>query len=119
MGLVISWVSAAVAVFVTASFLSGFHVRNGFKGALLVAAVLGLLNALFGQLLFHVIGLGTLGLGYLMRPITRWLVMTVMLVVTDKVSKTLKIDGFGIAVIGAIAITVVSEVVGRVLHAIL
>jgi len=101
MGLFASWLILSVAVWLTAAILPGFEVR-GFWGAVKVAAVFGLLNWLIGWFIFFVIGVGTLGLGFLLAFLTRWLVSAILLKVTDALSSSLKIASFGRAFLGAL-----------------
>lgn len=117
--LLIAWVANSVAIWLTAQFLPGFSVRNGWKGAFLVALILGLLSAVFGWFLFGLIGIGTLGLGFFLHRITEWLVTAILLVVTDKLSDTLTIHSFGLAFGAAVIITVVSSLTERAIHIIL
>jgi putative membrane protein len=112
--LLAKWLISSAAIWLTAELLPGFSVK-GFKGALLVALILGLLDALVGWFLFVVIGLGTLGIGFLLAFATRWLVMAILLVVTDKLSDNLKIRSFGLAFVGAIVITTLSALGHRLL----
>jgi len=100
MEILLSWLVLSGAVWLTAVLLPGFEVR-GFGGALIVAAVFGFLNWLLGWLLFVVIGIGTLGLGFLLAFITRWLVMAVLLKLTDALLDSLKIKSLGVALVGA------------------
>ena len=118
--ILITWVASAVALVVTAMVLPGFEVRNGFMGAIKVALILGLLTAVLGKLLFGLLVVVTLGIGFLLKPLTTWLVSTLLLIATDKLSTTLTIrGGFMIAAIGALAIAVVSTVVERAAMALL
>jgi len=100
MEILLSWLVMSIAVWLTAVLLPGFEVR-GFGGAVIVAAVFGLLNWLLGWLLFVVIGLGTLGLGFLMAFLTRWLVMALLLKLTDALLDSLEIRSLGMAFLGA------------------
>jgi len=109
MSIIISWLVHSAAVFATAELLPGFTVK-GFKGAMVAAAILGLLQALLGKLLFIVLGLGTLGLGFVLAIMTRLAVTTILLVLTDKLSASLDIKGWKTAFIGALAITALSNV---------
>jgi len=101
------WLSTSVAVFIAAEALPGFEVK-GVTGALIVAAILGLLQWLFGWLLFGIIGIGTLGIGFILAPLTSWVVTTVLLVATDKLSGQLTIKDFPTALVGAVVITVLA-----------
>lgn len=101
MGLLLSWLVLSVSVWVTAAILPGFEVR-GFWGAVKVAALFGLLNWLIGWFIFFLIGIGTLGIGFLLAFITRWIVSAILLKVTDAMSSSLKIASFGRALLAAL-----------------
>jgi putative membrane protein len=100
--LLISWLVLSLIVLATAALLPGFRVR-GFGGAVIVAMLFGLFNVLIGWLLFVAIGIGTLGLGFLLAFLTRWFVDAVLLSLVDAVSKSLEIKSFGWA-LGAAAL---------------
>lgn len=116
--LIIAWVSTAVALAATASLLSGFQIRNGFKGALLVAALLGILNYVGRIFLYPIIGVATLSLGFILKPVTLWIILTLMLVATDKLSDTLTIRNWTTAAVAAVGVTIVTEVLSRVAQAV-
>ena len=99
MELILSWLILSVAVWLTAAILPGFHVKN-FGSAVLVAAVFGVLNFLLGWLLFAVFTVVTLGIAWLLAFITRWIINAILLVLTDKLTDHLHIDGFGWALGG-------------------
>jgi len=107
MGLIVSWLITSLAVWVAAAVLPGFQLKNG-KSALLVAAIFGLLNVLLAKLFLFVLSIVTLGLAWLFAFITRWIINAVLLVITDKLTDHLKIEGFGTALLGALLISVVS-----------
>ncbi|MEO8182420.1 MAG: phage holin family protein [Deltaproteobacteria bacterium] len=104
MGLLVSWLVMSVAFWLTAEILPGFRVK-GFRGAVLVAAVFGLVNWLIGWLLFVVIGVASLGLGFLFAFLTRWLVNALLLKVTDSLSSNLSVRDFRTALIGALLLS--------------
>ena len=114
MGLLISWLILSAAVWLTAAVLPGFHVKD-FKGAVIVAAIFGLLNFFLGWLLFAILGVATLGLAWLLWFVTRWIINALLLAFTDRLTDHLKIDSFGWALLGALVISVVSSVVQMVL----
>lgn len=116
MSLLVSWLASSLGLWVTAQFLPGFTVRDGFKGAITVAVILGLFQMLFSWLLFGVLAIGTLGLAVLLRPVAEWLITAILLVLTDAVSSTLKIRSFGLAFVGAVIVTVVSNLSSKLLH---
>ncbi len=102
--LIINWLLLAAAVWITALILPGFKVR-GFGGALVVGAVFGLLNWAIGWLLFIAIGIGTLGLGFLLAFVTRWVVDAIVLKITDALTQSLKIRSFFWALMGALVMS--------------
>jgi putative membrane protein len=101
MGFLLSWLILSVAVYITAVVLPGFKVSS-FGGAIWVALLLGALQWVVGWFLFVVIGIGTLGIGFLFAFITRWLVTAILLKLVDMMSSSLKIRSFGVAFIGAL-----------------
>jgi putative membrane protein len=105
MGLLLSWLILSVAVWLTAVVLPGFHVRS-FGSAIAVAAIFGILNFFLGWLFFAVFTIATLGLAWLFAFITRWIINAILLVITDKVTDGLTIDGFGWALGGALMMSV-------------
>jgi putative membrane protein len=109
MSLLLSWVILSLAVWVTAVVLPGFHVKS-VGSAFLVAAILGILNALIGWFFFVIIGVATLGIGFLLTFVTRWIVTAILLKVTDAITDRLTIDGFGWALLGALMISVLGTV---------
>jgi putative membrane protein len=104
MGLLLSWLVMSAAFWLTAEILPGFRVK-GFRGAVLVAAVFGLVNWLIGWLLFVVIGVASLGLGFLFAFLTRWLVNAILLKVTDSLSSNLSVRDFRTALLGALLLS--------------
>jgi putative membrane protein len=114
LNLLVSWLVASTAVWVTAKVLPGFTVE-GVKGAIVGSAVLGLLQVLIGWLLYFIIGVGTLGLGFLLGFITRCVVTALLLLLVSKATSAIKVAGFGTAFLGAVGISVVTEVITRLL----
>jgi putative membrane protein len=104
MSLLLSWVVLSVAVWITAVALPGFHVKS-FGSAFLVSAIFGILNVLIGWLFFVLIGVATLGIGFLLAFLTRWIVNAILLKITGALTDRLTIDGFGWALGGALMIT--------------
>jgi putative membrane protein len=104
MELLSSWLILSVAVFVTAQLLPGVRI-SGFGGALIVAALFGILNALIGWLFFVAIGVVTLGLGFLLAFVTRIVVNAIVLRIVDAFSTSLTIRGFGNAIAAAVLIS--------------
>ena len=106
MSLILSWLILSFAVWLTGAILPGFHVKSP-TSALLVAAIFGVLNFLLGWLLFALFTVATLGIAWLLAFITRWIINAILLVITDKLTDHLKIDGFGWALGGALVMSLV------------
>lgn len=115
MHIVITWLVLSLAVWVTSLVVPGFKVR-GFGGALAVAAIFGVLNWLIGWLLFVVIGLGTLGIGFVLAFVTRWVVNAILLKITDALTDKLEIKSFGWALIAALVMSLAGTVGEAVVH---
>lgn len=94
MSLLLSWMVLALSVWITAAVLPGVRV-NGAGGALLTAAIFGVLNWAIGWFLFVVIGIATLGLGFLLAFFTRWVADAIVLALTDGLTDALTIQSFG------------------------
>lgn len=106
MDLLLSWLILTIAFWLTAMVLPGFHVKS-FGSAIVVAAIFGVLNVLIGWLLFGVIGIATLGIGFLLAFLTRWVVNAILLKLTDAITDRLTIDSFGNALLGALVISLI------------
>ena len=109
MELFLSWLFLSVGVWLTAAILPGFHVKN-FGSAALVAAIFGVLNFLLGWLLFAVFAVVTLGIAWLLAFVTRWIINASLLVLTDKLTDHLHIDGFGWALGGALMMSMLGTI---------
>lgn len=107
--ILLSWLVMGAAFWLTARVLPGFQIRD-FRAALLAAAIFGVINWLIGWLLFALIGIASLGLGFLLAFLTRWLVNAILLKATDSLTKALDIDSFKTALIGALSISLLSTI---------
>jgi putative membrane protein len=109
MGILLSWLVLSFAVWLTAVVLPGFHVRS-FGSAIVVAAIFGILNFLLGWLLFAIFTIATLGLAWLLAFITRWVINAILLLLTDRLTDRLTVDGFRWALGGALMMSVIGTV---------
>lgn len=97
------------AMGLSAALLPGFKVR-GKWGVLKVALIFGVLNWALGKLVFFAIGVGTLGLGFLLAFATRWLVTALLLKLTDALTETLELDGFKTAFLAALIVSATGSI---------
>jgi putative membrane protein len=112
----VTWLVYSIAFWLTALVLPGFKV-DGFAGAVVSAAVFGLLNWILGRLLYGLLGVATLGIGFLLGFLTTWIVNAILLKLADSLTRRLEIRSFGIAFIGGLMITVLAEFAKRlILH---
>ena len=109
MSLIIRWILNTLALFLVVKIVPGFFYRDWITLAI-AAAVLGLLNAIIRPILFVLtlpltvvtLGLFLLVLNAIMLELTAWLV------------PGFDINGFGWAVVGALVLSIVSLVTGRI-----
>ena len=111
MYILIQWLINAVAVYATAHILDGIHIKS-FGAAILVALVLGLVNAVvrpvfvFFSIPFIIV---TLGLFLLV-------INAILLQFAAAVVNGFSIDSFGWAVAGSVVISVISWVLSSLLN---
>jgi uncharacterized membrane protein YvlD (DUF360 family) len=96
-----SWIWLTLCIWATAVVFPGFTIKQ-LRGALVVAATLGLLHLGIGWFLFSALGFATLGLGFLLAFVTRWVLTAIALKLADTLSDNLKIRGFGAALLVAL-----------------
>jgi putative membrane protein len=104
MALLLSWAILTVAVLVAAAVVPGFKVR-GVGGALVAAGIFGVLNWLIGWLIFVALGIVTLGVGFLLAFLTRWVASAIVLKITSGLTDRLQIRGFGSALLAALVMS--------------
>src|SRR5690606_27990387 len=97
MKILIAWATIAAGLWVADRLLDGFKVKGGLGDFLVVAAIFGILNIALGWLIFGLIGIASLGLGFLFAFITRLVVAAVLLKLADALTSKLQIRSFGVA----------------------
>ena len=117
MALAISWAVVTLSLWAAATLLDGMTIKGGVVGHFLTAGLFGLFSVLIGWLLFLILGVGTLGLGFAFAFVTRLVVMAILLMLTSKFSSTLTVRSFGTALVAALVMSVVSGVAEAVLRA--
>ena len=106
MTLLLSWLILSIAVWLTATLLPGVHVKS-FWDAIVVAALIGILNFFLGWLLFAVFTIATLGIAWLLAFLTRWIINAIILKVADAMTDRLTVDGFGWALVGSLMMSAI------------
>jgi len=109
MTLLLNWLVLSAIIYLTTRIVPGIQVR-GIWGAVVAAAIYGVLNTLIGWLIFTVIAVATLGLGLLLAFITRWIVNAILLKATDALTDRLTVQGFGSALLGSAVMSALGTV---------
>jgi putative membrane protein len=107
----LTWVSTAVALFITANIVDGFHIKS-FTAALVAAIIIGFVNAFIRPILAFLtfpITLITFGLfTFVLNALT--------LLLASSFSPGFKIDGFFPALLGSIVLSIVSSIISYLLR---
>lgn len=108
MGIVLSWLTVSLGLWVADKVLKDFRVEGGAGSYLLLGALVGVLHFLLGWLLFGVLAIATLGIGYLLGFLTRLVVTAIILKLADALSRRFTIRGFAPALLAAALMSLVS-----------
>jgi putative membrane protein len=114
MGLLISWITVAAGLWLADKLITDFEVTGDWKSYALLAAVLGVLEFFLGWLLYVILGVVSLGLGFLFGFVTRLIVTAIVLRIADVLSSRLTIRGFVPALLGAVVLALTGAVVDLV-----
>lgn len=115
MHLLISWLVLSFGLWITSALIPGFRIQ-GFTGALIGGAVFGILHFFIGWLLFTLIGIGTLFVGFIFSFVTKWIVSAIVLQLTDAVTDSVSIDNFRIALAAAAVLAFLSTGQNMLFH---
>lgn len=108
MSILLTWLFASIGFLLAGAVVPDFRIK-GFGNAAITAVIFGALNLLLGWLLFLIIGVGTLGIGFLLAFITRWVVNGILLKLTAGLTDKLTIRGFMPALLGSLVISLVTS----------
>ncbi len=108
-------VALTIAFLAVDALMDTVTVTGGFFSTLGVAVVYGLISGVLGTLL----RLLTLPLIVLTVGLFEFVINAVMLLITDAVSDTLEIAGFGSTLLAAVILSVVSALIGFVISVVL
>jgi putative membrane protein len=113
--LLVSWVACALALFLSAKIFSGVRLKGDFGDALWIAAVYSIISFFLGWLIFGLLGVVTLGLGFVFFFITQLVTAAIVLKVTSALSSRFDIVGFVPALGTAIMLAIASAFAQRLL----
>ncbi len=116
MALLVSWIAVALGLWIADKLLAGFSITGDWKSYAVVAALLGVLQFLLGWLIYVVLGIATLGIGFLFGFITRLIVSALVLLIADKLSRRLTINGFVPALLASVIVALTGSLADLVLR---
>ena len=108
--LLIGWVTATLGLWLAANVVRGVRLRS-FNDAAWAGALLSVLHWALSKPLFMLLGIGTLGIGFLLSFLTRWIVAAVVVLLASKLSNRLHVDSFVSALITAFVVAATGTVV--------
>lgn len=108
MGILINWVISALAILVTAYILPGVHL-SGFTTALVVAIVLGIINAVIKPILIIL----TLPINILTLGLFTLVINAVIIIITSNLVPGFKVDGFLWALLFSIVLSIINSFLHR------
>lgn len=110
MNIIIQWILSAVAVIITAYILPGVDVK-GFVSALVVALIIGLLNAFIRPVLLIL----TLPINILTLGLFTFVINAIIIMLASYFSPGFEVDGFLWALLFSIVLSLVGAVLDRVI----
>lgn len=114
MSMLVAWLSASLGLWIASRVLSGVRLASP-GDALWAGILLGVLQWALHWLIFVALGVATLGIGFLLWFITRWIASAFVILLTSKLSSRLHVDGFFSALITAFIVAAAGSVVRWVL----
>jgi uncharacterized membrane protein YvlD (DUF360 family) len=108
--ILVSWSAATLGLWLAGNTLRGVRIGS-FSDALWAGALLGVLQWALSGPLFVALGIGSIGLGFLLWFLTRWVVAALIVLLTSKLSSRLSVDGFWNALVTAFIVSVMGVVV--------
>lgn len=113
--LIVSWALSAAALLLSARVFSGVSLKGDFADALWIAAIYAVLSFLLSWFIFGVLGVVTLGLGFIFQFITRLVTAAIVVKVTAAMSSRFDVTGFAPALGTAVLLALAGEIGARLL----
>lgn len=108
--ILLAWLSASLGLWVASRMLADVQLASS-ADALWAGALLGVLQALLTTPIFVLLGIGTLGIGFLLWFITTWIASALVIRITAALSSRLTVNGFMPALITAFVVSLAGSVV--------
>jgi putative membrane protein len=106
----VSFIVLLVSLVVASRLLDGMEIKGGLGSHVLVGLIFGVLNTILGPALFAAIGIGTLGLGFLLAFVSRLVATAIVLKIVDAVTDRLKVKDFKTAFLAALLMSLTTGV---------
>lgn len=111
--ILLSWLAIALALLLADRLFDGVQLRGDLGVALLVALGFSVLNFIFHWVFFVLLGLATLGIGFLFYFATQLVSTAIVLKLTSALSRRFVVRGFGAALGTAVLVTLAGALVER------
>jgi uncharacterized membrane protein YvlD (DUF360 family) len=112
--LLVGWVTATLGLWFASRVLDGVRLAS-FADAVWAGALLGVLQAVLAGPIFVLLGIGTLGIGFLLWFVTRWVAAALVIMLTSRLSSRFDVHGFWPALITAFIVALTGSLVRWVL----
>lgn len=106
----------ALVLLIAAKFLGSVHLK-GFKTAIIVALIIGVLSFLLSWLLTAILNIATLGIFYFLGIgfVTRVIAYAIIIEIADKMTSDFKTEGFTSSIWLAVLIAIIGTIVDAIL----
>lgn len=114
LGWILSWALAALAIYLAAKIFDGVRLAGDFADALWVAAIFSVLSFFLSWLIFGVLGLATLGIGFIFHFVTQLVTAAIVVKLTSALSSRFSVKGFLPALGTAVLLALAAELTHRI-----
>ncbi len=111
MGIIVNWIVSGLAILLTAYLLPGVQVE-GFGTALILAVVLGIINAVLKPILI----IFTLPINILTLGLFTLVINALLVLLASSLVKGFKVDGFLVALLFSLVLSVINSLLHRLVH---
>lgn len=111
----ISWALSATALIVSSRIFQGVRLQGDFADALWISAGYSILGFFLNWLIFGVLGVMTLGLGFIFHFVTQLVTAAIVLKITSAMSSRFDIVGFLPALGTALLLAIAGEISHRLI----
>jgi uncharacterized membrane protein YvlD (DUF360 family) len=107
--ILVGWASATLGLWLAANMLRGVRLQS-FGDAIWAGALLGVLQWALTWGVAVALGIATLGIGFLLWFITRWIASAIVILIASALSSRLEVRGFWNALVTAFIVAATGSV---------